>query len=88
MPSELKPLATQILVRSPGKDPFSEQRHGPNPLWGIVHSKGSGVFQVKVGDTVYFGRYCGTEIHIEGTDYIVMREDEVLLVRYEVHDGD
>jgi chaperonin GroES len=33
---------------------------------------------VKVGDTVLFGKYAGTEIKIEGVDYLIMREDDIL----------
>jgi chaperonin GroES len=34
--------------------------------------------EVKVGDTVLFGKYAGTEIKIEGEEYLIIREDEVL----------
>jgi chaperonin GroES len=33
---------------------------------------------VKVGDKVLFGKYAGTEIKIEGDDYLIMREDDIL----------
>ncbi|HOI17145.1 MAG TPA: co-chaperone GroES [Geobacteraceae bacterium] len=33
---------------------------------------------VKVGDKVLFGKYAGTEIKIEGADYLIMREDDIL----------
>ena len=33
---------------------------------------------VKVGDKVLFGKYSGTEIKIEGIDYLIMREDDIL----------
>jgi chaperonin GroES len=32
---------------------------------------------VKVGDTVLYGKYAGTEISIEGTDYLIMRESDI-----------
>jgi chaperonin GroES len=35
---------------------------------------------VKVGDKILFGKYGGTEINIEGEEYIILREDEVLAV--------
>jgi chaperonin GroES len=35
---------------------------------------------VKDGDTILFGKYSGQEIKIEGEDYLIMREDEVLAV--------
>lgn len=33
---------------------------------------------VKAGDKIIFGKYAGTEIKIDGEDYIMMREDDVL----------
>lgn len=34
--------------------------------------------QVKPGDKVLFGKYSGTEVKIDGQEYLIMREDEVL----------
>ena len=33
---------------------------------------------VKVGDTVLFGKYAGTDIKLEGKEYLMMREDDIL----------
>ena len=35
---------------------------------------------VKSGDLILFGKYSGQEIKIDGEDYLIMREDEVLAV--------
>jgi len=35
---------------------------------------------VKVGDTVYFGKYSGTEIKVDGEDLLIMREDDIMAV--------
>lgn len=35
---------------------------------------------VKVGDKVLFGKYSGTEVKLDGVDYVVMREDDVMAV--------
>lgn len=57
------------------------------PQQGTVISVGKGksndkgeVFplDVKVGDEVLFGKYSGTEIKLDGGDYLIMREEEVL----------
>ena len=34
--------------------------------------------QVKKGDRILFGKYSGTEVKIEGDEYLIMREDDVL----------
>jgi chaperonin GroES len=46
---------------------------------GRVNDKGE-VFplDVKTGDTILFGKYAGTEIKIDGKEYLIIREDEVL----------
>jgi chaperonin GroES len=33
---------------------------------------------LKVGEKVLFGKYAGTEIKIDGVDYLIMREDDIL----------
>jgi len=33
---------------------------------------------VKVGDRILFGKYSGTAVKIEGTEYLVMREDDIM----------
>jgi chaperonin GroES len=57
------------------------------PMQGDVVAVGKGKMtedgkvlplDVKVGDKVLFGKYSGTEIKIEGKEYLMMREDDVL----------
>lgn len=46
---------------------------------GKVNDKGERVpMNVKAGDTVLFSAYAGTDIQIDGEDYLIMREDDVL----------
>lgn len=48
---------------------------------GKLNEKGDLVaLEVKPGDRVMFGKYAGTEIQIEGEDYLIMREDDLLAV--------
>lgn len=35
---------------------------------------------VKIGDTVLYGKYAGTEVNYEGKDYLIMRESDILAV--------
>ncbi|MGI9211853.1 MAG: co-chaperone GroES [Methylococcaceae bacterium] len=57
------------------------------PARGTVLATGSGktlndgkhrVLDVHAGDTVLFGQYAGTEIKIDGTDYLILREDDIM----------
>ena len=46
---------------------------------GTVKDDGSVTpLDVKAGDTVLFGKYSGQEIKLEGTEYLIMREDDIL----------
>lgn len=48
---------------------------------GVVREGGKRVaLDVKPGDVIMFGKYTNQEIKLEGEDYLVMREDEVLAV--------
>lgn len=38
------------------------------------------LLEVKVGDRVLFGKYSGTEIKIDGEEFVIMREEEILCV--------
>jgi chaperonin GroES len=35
---------------------------------------------VKVGDTVLYGKYAGQEISYQGEDFLIMREDDILVI--------
>ncbi|HPZ89596.1 MAG TPA: co-chaperone GroES [Flavihumibacter sp.] len=35
---------------------------------------------VKVGDTVLYGKYAGTELQLDGGDYLIMRESDILAI--------
>ena len=37
-------------------------------------------YTVKAGDTVLYGKYAGTEITVEGNDYLIMRESDILAI--------
>jgi len=54
------------------------------PQKGIIVAAGLGKkdepLTVKVGDTVLYGKYSGTEVIIEGKTYLIMREDDIYMV--------
>jgi len=54
------------------------------PQRGTIIAVGNGKkdepMTVKVGDTVLYGKYSGTEIQIEGKDYLIMRESDIFAV--------
>lgn len=54
------------------------------PQKGKVMAAGPGKkdepMSVKAGDTVLYGKYAGTEISIDGRDYLIMRESDILAI--------
>lgn len=58
-----KPQEGKVLAVGPGKRDEDGKRMEPD---------------VKEGDRVLFGKYAGTEIKIDGEEYLIMREDDIL----------
>jgi chaperonin GroES len=54
------------------------------PQRGEVVAVGPGkddnAMTVKKGDSVLYGKYAGQELHHEGNDYLIMREDDILII--------
>ena len=59
------------------------------PVEGRVVAVGNGkvskdgkvrALEVKVGDTVLFGKYSGTEVKLDGEEHVLLREDDILAV--------
>lgn len=54
------------------------------PQRGVVIAAGPGKkdepMTVKNGDNVLYGKYAGTEISLEGSDYLIMRESDILAI--------
>ena len=47
---------------------------------GIVYAIGKGVESVKVGDRVITAKYSGTEVKIDGTEYSIVRQSDILAI--------
>ncbi|MBU7578521.1 MAG: co-chaperone GroES [Flavihumibacter sp.] len=54
------------------------------PQRGTIVAAGTGKkdepMTVKVGDTVLYGKYAGTELQLEGGDFLIMRESDILAI--------
>ncbi len=89
----LRPLSDRILVERVAEDEktkgglFIPDTAKEKPAEGKVVATGNGrmgedgkllAMDVKVGDRVLFSKYGGTEVKIDGIDYLIMRQDDVL----------
>ena len=87
MAIKFKPLADRVLIESaPVEQKTTSGIIIPDtakekPLKGIVVAVGPGKsdekMTVKVGDSVLYGQYSGTEIKIENGDYLIMKESDI-----------
>lgn len=86
----IKPLADRVIVKpAPGEEKTKGGIIIPDtakekPQRGTVVAAGPGKkdepVTVKVGDSVLYGKYSGTEISFEGEDFLIMRESDILAV--------
>lgn len=91
----IRPLHDRVLVRrveeertSPGGIVIPDSA-AEKPARGEIVAAGNGKvmdngdirpLEVKVGDKILFGKYAGTEIKVDGEEYLVMREDDIVAV--------
>jgi chaperonin GroES len=86
----IKPLADRVLV-----EPLEAETKTASgiiipdtakekPQKGNVVAVGAGTkdnpITVKVGQTVLYGKYSGTELKLDGNDYLIMRESDILAI--------
>ncbi|HYG37465.1 MAG TPA: co-chaperone GroES [Cytophagales bacterium] len=86
----IKPLADRVLVEPAAAEEKTASgiiipdTAKEKPQKGQIIAVGSGKkdepITVKVGDTVLYGKYSGTEISVDGKDYLIMRESDIFAV--------
>ena len=90
MSINIKPLADRVLIEPAAAEtttasgiiiPDNAQE---KPQRGTVVAVGPGKKDepttVKVGDTVLYGKYSGTDLNLDGVDYMIMREVDILAI--------
>ncbi len=95
MSLKLKPLADRVVVESAVADDVSKggiilpDTAQEKPQQGTVVAVGDGKvsdsgtvipLSVKVGDLVLYGKYSGTDVTIDGNEYMIMRESDILAI--------
>ena len=92
---KIRPLHDRLVVKRVAEEEkttgglFIPDSAKEKPARGVVIAVGEGkrdeqgnrlVPDVKKGDEVLFGKYAGTELKLDGTEHIVLREEEILAV--------
>jgi chaperonin GroES len=90
MALNIKPLSDRVLIEPVAAETqtasgiFIPDTAKEKPQKGTVVAVGNGnkdhEMTVKIGDTVLYGKYAGTELKLEGKDYLMMREDDILAI--------
>jgi chaperonin GroES len=90
MSVNIKPLADRVVVLPLAAETTTASgiiipdTAKEKPQKGTVVAVGTGKkdhdMTVKEGDTVLYGKYAGTELKLEGKDYLIMREDEIFAI--------
>jgi chaperonin GroES len=95
MSLSLKPLHDRVIIKRLEEEKVSAggivipDSATEKPIRGEVVAVGEGkpldngsvrALKVKVGDKVLFGKYSGTEVKVDGTEYLVVREDDLFAV--------
>jgi chaperonin GroES len=92
---KMRPLHDRVIVKrkeeertSPGGIVIPDAA-AEKPIKGEIVAVGNGkilengevrALEVKVGDSVLFGKYAGTEVKVEGEELLVMKEDDIMAV--------
>ncbi|MFN0158720.1 MAG: co-chaperone GroES [Bacteroidota bacterium] len=92
---KVKPLADRVVIKPSAAEEKTKggiilpDTAKEKPVIGEVVAIGPGkvtddgtkiVPEVKVGDKVLYGKYSGTEVTIEGTEYLIMREADIFAI--------
>jgi len=86
----VKPLQDRVLIEPKEADEktasglYIPDTAKEKPQRGKVIAVGSGKkdepMEVKVGDEVLYGKYSGTEISVDGSDYLIVRQSDILAI--------
>lgn len=91
----IKPLADRVLIEpAPAEEKTVSGLYIPDnakekPMQGTVVAAGPGkkdesgktiALDVKVGDKVLYGKYSGTEVSVDGKDYLIVRESDIFAI--------
>ena len=87
---KIKPLADRVLIQPMEAETktasglFIPDSAQEKPQKGKVIAVGSGTkeieMEVKKGDTVLYGKYSGSELSVDGDEYLIMRQSDILAI--------
>ncbi len=86
----IRPLADRVVIEPKAAETqtasglYIPDTAKEKPQQGTVVAAGPGKkdepMEVKVGDVVIYGKYAGTEVSVEGKDYLIMKQSDILAI--------
>ena len=86
----IKPLSDRVVIQALEAETktasglYIPDSAKEKPQQGTVVAVGKGTkdepMTLKVGDTVLYGKYAGTELKLDGNDYLIMRESDIFAI--------
>jgi len=86
----IKPLSDRVIIEALEAETktasglYIPDSAKEKPQQGTIVAVGKGTkdepMTVKVGDTVLYGKYAGTELKLDGNDYLIMRESDIFAI--------
>ena len=86
----IRPLADRLVIEPKAAETqtasglYIPDTAKEKPQQGTVVAAGPGKkdepMEVKVGDVVIYGKYAGTEVSVEGKDYLIMKQSDILAI--------
>jgi chaperonin GroES len=91
----LKPLADRVIIKAAAAEEKTKggiilpDTAKEKPMQGEIVAVGPGkvsddgkviALEVKVGDKVLYGKYSGTEVNLDDTEYLIMRESDIFAI--------
>lgn len=86
----IRPLADRVVIEPKAAETqtasglFIPDTAKEKPQQGVVVAVGPGkkdeAMEVAVGDVVIYGKYSGTEVSVDGADYLIMKQSDILAV--------
>jgi len=87
---KLKPINDRVVVKPAAAEAktkggiiipdTAKEKPQKGKIVAVGPGKDGNEMTVKNGDTVLYGKYAGQELNYDGTDYLIMREDDILVI--------
>ena len=87
---KIKPLADRVLVKPQEAEAktasgiiipdSAKEKHQRGKVIAVGAGTKDDKMEVKVGDIVLYGKYSGTEISVDGKDYLIMKQSDILAI--------